>query len=88
MPIWLLIVIVLSVGCITSAYVTVLICKHEHESEWLIIKLKNDSIEPTDIFVCKNCHMRETINARFCKNCGSRMMNGTARHWYSNDIKI
>lgn len=88
MPTWLLIAIILIVGCSTSAYVTARICNNESESEWLIIKLKNDSIEPTDIFVCKNCHMHETINARFCKNCGSRMINGIARNWYSEDIEI
>ena len=55
----------------------------------VVIKLKNDSVEPTDIFICKNCHVREDDNWRYCKNCGRRMRNGKIAIWsYSDDIEI
>lgn len=88
MPTWLLIATILIVGCSTSAYVTARICNNDFESEWLIIKLKNDSVEPTDIFICKECHQHENINWRYCKNCGRRMINGKDRQFYSEDIEI
>ena len=88
MPTWLAITITLIVGCSISAYVTVRIYECRGESEWLIIKLKNDSIEPTAIFVCKHCHQHEDINWRYCKNCGSWMKNGMGRQFYSDNIEI
>lgn len=88
MPTWLVIAIILIVGCATSAYVTARIYDTGNESEWLNIRLKNDSIEPVDIFVCKNCRQRENMNYRYCKNCGSWMKNGMGRQSYSEDIEI
>lgn len=89
MPTWLLIAIILIVGCGVSVYVTASLLNKEFMSEWLIIKLKNNSVEPIDIFICKNCHIREEDNYRYCKNCGRRMRNGKGSVWsYPEDIEI
>lgn len=82
------IIILIIVLIILTAYATSRICNQECKSKWLIIKLQNDSIEPTYIFVCENCHQHEENNYRYCKNCGSRMMNGMERQFYRENIEI
>ena len=88
MDICIIVTLALSIIVVT-AYITARICNHEFESEWLIIKLKTNVVEPEDIYVCKECHLHENNNWRYCKNCGRRMRNGVvAREWYSDDIEL
>lgn len=88
MPIWLLIVIVLSIGCITSACVTELICKHEHESSWQEISYTGNSVEPKEIYICKRCNQKVDIKYCYCPNCGAYMFNGMERVTYPNKIDL
>ena len=88
MPTWLLIAIILIVGCATSAYVTAQICNHEFSSEWQVIKYSGSSIEPKDIYICRRCNNKADINYHYCNNCGARMTNGISRYSYSNEIEL
>ena len=87
MPTWLLI-IVLSVGCITSAYVTVLICNRNFKSSWQEIRYPGNSVEPKDIYICRRCYNKEDINYCYCPNCGAKMTNGITIIWYSSEIDL
>ncbi len=88
MPTWLLVTIILLIGCFTTAYVTSLINNKEYESEWQEITYAGGSIEPKDIYICKNCNYQADIKYHYCSNCGSKMINGMSRHYYSEKIKI
>ena len=88
MPTWLLIAIILIVGCATSAYVTARICNNEYSSMWQTIKYTGSSIEPKYIYVCKRCYYKADIKYSYCPNCGSCMTNGEARHYYSSEIVL
>lgn len=88
MPTWLLVIILLSVACLTTAYVTSLISNKEYESEWQEITYAGGSIEPKDIYICKNCNHQADIKYHYCSNCGALMRNGKTRIYYSGKIKI
>lgn len=90
MPSWLLMIVILTVGCITSACVTARICDNDNvsESEWQLIKYTGSSVEPKCIYVCKECNNQRDINYRYCDNCGARMINGVARIYYTNGINL
>ncbi len=88
MPTWLLVAIVLLVGCGVASYTTALICNKEFESDWQVIRYTGDSIEPRDIYVCKNCRFQSDINHHYCNNCGALMINGITRVYYSDKTVI
>lgn len=88
MPTWLLIVIMLIVASVASAYMTERRCNRESESEWQEITYTGNSVEPKSIYVCKHCNYKADINCHYCSNCGSKMINGISRHYYSDKIKI
>lgn len=88
MPTWLLIAIILLVGCGCTAYTTALLCNKEYESEWQEISYTGDSIEPKDIYVCKNCRFQANIKYHYCSNCGALMRNGKTRIYYSDKTVI
>lgn len=88
MPTWLLITILLSVGCITSACATARICNREIESEWQKITYTGNSVEPKNIYICKRCNYKADLNRHYCSNCGSLMKNGTSYHCYSDKIEL
>lgn len=90
MPHWLLVtIILLVVGCIITAYVTALACKRRIESEWQEITYAGGSIEPIEIYICKNCNYQaDDIKYHYCSNCGALMRNGISRHYFSEKIKI
>lgn len=88
MPTPLLIVIIFGVGCVTSAYVTARICKHEIESEWQEIAYAGNSVEPKSIYICKRCNYKSDLNRHYCSNCGSLMKNGKSYHCYSDKIEL
>lgn len=88
MPTPLLIVIILLVGCSTSAYVTARICDYEFSSSWQLIKYTGSSIEPKCVYICKRCNNQRDINYHYCDNCGARMKNGVVRVYYTNGIKL
>ena len=88
MPTWLLVIILLSVACLTTAYVTSLINNKEYESEWQEITYAGGSIEPKDIYICKNCNYQADTMYHYCSNCGALMRNGKTRIYYSGKIKI
>lgn len=88
MPTWLVIAIVLIVGCITSAYTTACICNRENESEWQKITYTGNSVEPKNIYICKRCNYKADLNCHYCSNCGSLMKNGTSYHYYSDKIEL
>lgn len=88
MPTPLLIVIILGIGCVTSAYITARICNHEIEFEWQEITYTGNSVEPKNIYICKHCNYKSDLNRHYCSNCGALMRNGISRHYYSEKIKI
>lgn len=88
MPTWLLIAIILIVGCFTSAYVTARICDKEFSSTWQTIKYIGNSIEPEYIYICKRCYYKADTKYGYCPNCGANMTNGEARHYYSTEIDL
>ena len=88
MPTPILIAITLIVGCVTSAYTTARICNRESESEWQEITYAGNSVEPKNVYICKRCNYKSDLNRHYCSNCGSRMINGISRHYYSGKIKI
>lgn len=88
MPTWLLITIILLVGCFTSAYVTAGICNREIESEWQEITYAGNSVEPKNIYICKRCNYKADLNRHYCSNCGSSMKNGISYHCYSDKIEL
>ena len=83
MPTWLLIAIVLIVGCFTTA----LICGNK-TSDWQVIKYAGSSIEPKTIYICMECNYKADSNYHYCSNCGSRMSNGVSRNYYSDKIEL
>lgn len=87
MPTWLLIAIILIVGCSTSAYVTARICENKN-SDWQVIKYAGSSIEPKTIYICKECHYKADHNYHYCNNCGACMSNGVSRNYYSDKIEL
>lgn len=88
MPTWLLIAIILIVGCSVSAYVTARICNHEYSSKWETIKYAGNSIEPEYIYICKRCYYRADTGYCYCPNCGANMANGESRHYYRPEIDL
>lgn len=88
MPTWLLIAIILIVGCSTSAYVTARICDHEFNSSWQEISYTGSSVEPKNIYICKRCYYKADIKHGYCPNCGANMTNGAPRHYYSTKIDL
>ncbi len=88
MPTWLLIVIMLIVASLTSAYMTERRCNRESESEWQEITYTGNSVEPKNIYICKRCNYKADINRHYCSNCGSLMKNGASYHCYSDKIKL
>ena len=88
MPTWLLIAIILIVGCSTSAYVTARICNHEFSSEWQVISYIGNSVEPKEIYICKRCNKKVDVKHCYCPNCGANMLNGMGRIYYTNGIKL
>lgn len=88
MPHWLLVTIILLVGCFTTAYVTSLINNKEYESVWQEITYTGNSVEPKEIYICKNCNYQADIKYHYCSNCGALMINGKTRIYYSDKIKL
>lgn len=89
MPTWLLIAIILIVGCYTSAYMTARIYKNKTlKSDWQVIKYAGSSIEPKSIYICKGCYYKADHNYHYCSNCGARMINGVPRTYYSDKIEL
>ena len=88
MPTWLLITIILLVGCGCTAYTTALLCNKEYESEWQVIRYTGSSVEPKDIYICKRCNNKRDFIYHYCDNCGSFMKNGTYRINYSDEIDL
>lgn len=86
MPTPLLIVIMLIVASVASAYTTTRICKSE--SEWQEITYAGNSVEPKDFYICKECRYQANKAYHYCSNCGSKMINGMSRHYYSEKIKL
>ena len=84
----LLVALILLVGCSTSAYVTTHICHDVFESSWQEITYAGGSVEPKEIYICKNCNYQADDNYNYCSNCGSKMINGKTRIYYSNKLKI
>ena len=88
MPEWLLVAIILIVGCFASAYVTERICSRKIESEWQEISYTGDSVEPKEIYICKRCNKKVDLNSHYCCNCGSLMKNGISYNCYSDKIDL
>lgn len=88
MPTWLLIIIVLTVGCIASACITKLTCNYEWESSWQEISYTGSSVEPKEIYICKRCNKKVDVKYCYCPNCGSSMRNGMGRITYSSKIDL
>lgn len=88
MPTWLLISTILIVGCVTTSYFTALICNKEHKSTWQEISYTGGSVEPKEVYICKNCFFQANIKHHYCNNCGALMINGMSRHYYSDKIKL
>lgn len=86
MPTPLVIVIMLIVASVASAYTTTRICKSE--SEWQEITYTGNSVEPKDFYICKECRYQANKAYHYCSNCGSKMINGMSRHYYSEKIKL
>ena len=88
MPTWLLISIILIVGCVTSSCITEHICNREIESEWQEITYAGNSVEPKNVYICKHCNYKTDLNRHYCSNCGSEMKNGMSYHCYSEKIEL
>lgn len=89
MPTWLLIAIILIVGCSTSAYVTARICDHDYNSEWqVIVYTSSEVVVPKEIYICKRCYEKPDINYRYCPNCGAKMKNGINYSHHTGKINI
>lgn len=88
MPTWLLVTILLLVGCGFTAYTTALLCNKEYESEWQEITYDGGSVEPKDFYICKNCRYQANKAYHYCSNCGAHMINGMSRHYYPDKIKL
>lgn len=88
MPTWLLIAIIVIVGCFTSAYTTACICNHEYRSSWQTITYTGSSIEPKNVYICKRCYYKADIKHGYCPNCGANMTNGSPRYYYSTEIDL
>ena len=88
MPTLLLMIVVLTVGCIASAYVTARICNNNFESEWQVIRYSGSSVEPKDIYICKRCNNKKDVAYRYCDNCGARMTNGGYYVTYPDEINL
>ncbi len=88
MPTWLLIAITLIVGCFITAFITAHICNREFKSSWQVIKYTGDSVEPKDVYICKNCNKITNLNYCYCSNCGAMMKNGITRVYYPDDIDL
>ena len=89
MPTWVLITILLLVGCIISAYTTARICNREIESEWQVITYtSSDLVVSKEIYICKRCNYKADLDRHYCSNCGSLMKNGMSYHCYSDKIEL
>ncbi|MBR2245764.1 MAG: hypothetical protein IJ880_01840 [Bacilli bacterium] len=83
-------IIIAMVICIViaTAYITTLICNHENRSSWQAITYTDSSIEPKNVYICKNCFNKANINYRYCSNCGARMNDGLPFMYHSSSIDL
>ena len=84
----IIIVSIVILAIVATAYITTLVCNHEFNSSWQLINYTGSSVEPKCIYICKKCNNKRDINYHYCDNCGARMKNGVVRIYYTNGIKL
>jgi len=55
-----------------------------YESEWIRVDATGDTVTPTTVFVCENCHNKRMHNTLYCGCCGRQMRYG--KHFNDEEL--